>query len=344
MNRINIDKIHCAVDAPSSNQQQSRPMPNRLRSRVASILISSALFFTAASFGFGQNSDADRAQLLQSQTQPGIGGQFSSEGIENGHAASSPNDADLGEQQILKRVEEYKPWTLMASSPIFYTSNVALVDHGEVSDLVIAPLGALYYQPRITQTLYGLLDVRQQFFHYSKYDGFDFASFDAEAGLSYTIPRYHNLTVRGEYDFNRLTHSDDLSDEFYSNHQIIVGAEVPFRFNRASQLAVGSDINWSVGADHQSPRRNDYEAYANYIVSVTRALSLNASGRLVLRQYHQNGRDDLSEIFSLNANYALTPWCTVSAISSFANSDSNQDVFDYSVANVGGALTLAIKF
>ena len=34
----------------------------------------------------------------------------------------------------------------------------------------------------------------------------------------------------------------------------------------------------------------------------------------------------------------------VSAISSFAHNDSNQDVFDYNVANVGGAIALSAKF
>jgi len=49
----------------------------------------------------------------------------------------------------------------------------------------------------------------------------------------------------------------------------------------------------------------------------------------------KNGRTDVSEIISAAATYHLTNWCSISAISSFAHSDSNQDVFDYNVANVG---------
>jgi len=99
-----------------------------------------------------------------------------------------------------------------------------------------------------------------------------------------------------------------------------------------------------VAADHQSPRRNDYEAYLGYSATLTRALSVSAVGRIVTREYHQNGRTDLSEILSVTASYRLNNWCSISAISSFANSDSNQDVFDYSVANVGGAIALTAKF
>ena len=290
------------------------------------------------------SSDVDRAQLLQGQTQPPFAQGVSPEGVQGGHAAASPNDADLGEQEILKHVERYEPFTVSLSVPIFYTSNVALTRSGEVSDLVTAPVAAVYYQPRITKTFYGLVDVRQQFFYYNKYNSFDFGSMDVEAGLSYFLPQFHNLILRGEYDFNRLTSSDRILDEFFENHAIILNAELPFRFGRAQQLSLGGDVNISVGADHQRPRRNDYEAYAGYSASLTRAFSINAVGRVVVRDYYRGGRTDVSEILSASATYRLTPWWTVSAISSFAHNDSNQGVFDYDVGNVGGAISLAVKF
>src|SRR4029077_15478394 len=245
----------------------------------------------ATSFAQGPSSqDVDRAQLLQGQTQPPFGPAGLPEGVEDGHAASSPNDADIGEQEILKRTTEYQPLTLSLGSPIFYTSNVALTRSGELSDVVIAPVAAAYYQPRITKTLYANFDAREQIFYYGKYHSFDFGSLDVEAGLNYFLPQFHNLILRGEYDFNRLTFDDRLGDEFFSNHSLIFNAELPFRFSRAQQLSVGVDTNISLGADHQGPRRNDYEGYLAYSVNLTRALSINAVGRVVARDYHQNGR------------------------------------------------------
>ena len=67
-------------------------------------------------------------------------------------------------------------------------------------------------------------------------------------------------------------------------------------------------------------------------------------GHVVVRDYHQNGRTDVSEVLSLSGTYRATKWWSLSAISSFANSDSNQDMFDYRVVNAGGALSLAIRF
>ena len=297
------------------------------------------------SFAQGPTSqDVDRASLLQGQTQPSFGTSPTPEGFEDGHAAATPNDADIGQQEILKRETQYQPFTVSLASPIFYTSNVALTRRGEISDIVIAPTAAAYYQPRITKTLYANVDAREQVFYYGSNHGFDFGSLDVEAGLNYFMPQFHNLILRGEYDFNRLTFDDRLGDEFFSNHALILNAELPFRFSRAQQLSVGVDTNISLGADHQSPRRNDYEGYAGYTVSLTRAFTINAVGRVVARDYHQNGRTDVSEIISATATYRVTNWCSISAISSFAHNDSNQGVFDYNVGNAGGAIALQAKF
>ena len=317
----------------------------RLNLSVA--LICAALLFAARGQSFAQTApDADRAQLSQNQLGSPLGTapETTSEGVEDGHAAASPNDEDIGQQEILKRAAQYQPFTASLGCPIFYTSNVALTRSGEMSDVVIAPVAAVYYQPRITKTLYGNVDAREQVFYYADNRAFDFASLDVEAGLNYFLPQFHNLILRGEYDFNRLTMDDRLGDEFFSNHSLIFSAEVPFRFSRAQQLAVGVDTNISVGADHQSPRRNDYEGYLGYTVNLTRAFTINALGRVVARDYYRNGRTDVSEIISATATYRLTNWCSINAISSFAHSDSNQDVFDYDVANLGGAVSLAIKF
>ncbi len=300
------------------------------------------LSFTLAKSSLAQTVQADQAELARSQT--ALAPNVSPSGIVNGRAVSSPNDSDLGEQQILKRVEEYEPFTASVAVPIYYTSNVALTNSGERSDLITAPVGSVVYQPRITKTLYGLVDVRQQLFYYNQYPAFDFGSMDVEAGLIYLLPQFHNLILRAEYDFNRLTSSDRVLDEFYQNHSVIVNAEVPFRISRAAQVSLGGDANISVAADHQAPRRNDYDGYASCSVLLTRSLSIGGAARVVVRNYHQNNRTDVSEIVSATASLRLTNWWTVSAIGTFARSDSNHDVFDYSVVNAGGALALTAKF
>jgi hypothetical protein len=316
----------------------------RLNFLSAAVYAGTMWIFAATTFGQTVITGADRAQSLQSQTQPPFGSPTTPQGFEDGHAVTTPNDPDIGQQEILKPTAEYHPFTVSLGTPVFYTSNVALTNRGEVGDVVVAPVTGAFYDPQLAKNLYAHLGAREQIFYYGKFTAFNFGSLDCEAGLNYFLPAFHNLTLRAWYDFNRLTFDDRLGDEFFSNHSIILNAELPFRLSRAQQIIVGVDTNLSVAADHQSPRRNDYEGYLGYSVDLTRAFNIGAVGRVVDRDYHQNGRNDVSEIISATATYRLTDWCWLSAISSFAHNDSNQDVFDYDVANVGGAVSLAIKF
>jgi hypothetical protein len=312
----------------------------RFRRILLSIFCGLAFLHWQASKVNGQTSNADRAQLTQSQ----FGSNVTPEGFTDGHAAASPNDADLGEQEILKREQRYQPFTASVALPLYWTSNVALSRSHEKSDFIEAPVAGIYYEPRFTRTLYGLFDVREQLFYYDKYDSFNFGAFDVDVGLSCVLPQLENLILRAEYNYNRLTMKDSF-DDFFSNHALIFSAELPFRFGRAQQLSFGTAANISMTADPEAPRRNDYEAFVGYTASLTRDFSINAVGRLVVRDYyHQDSRVDLSEILALTANYRVSKFFTASAISTFAASQSNHSVFDYEVANVGGAVSLSIKF
>lgn len=286
-------------------------------------------------------TDAARADIAR--TQAGFGSDISPGGEINGHAVPSPNDPDLGEQAILKRSESYQPFTVSVALPIYYTSNVALVKSGEQDDFVEAPVVALSYQPRLTNTLYGFVLVREQLFYYDRFDGLNFGSFDAQAGLIYLVPAWHNLVLRGDFIYNRLTEKDSF-DAFFSNYSIFVNAEMPFRLDRAQQMSLGVDANISVTADPEQPRRNDYEAYVGYTVNLTRYLSIDAVGRLVVRQYQLTDRADLSEVLSTGANFNFNRYFSASAISTLAANQSNQGMFNYKVANVGGLLSLSVKF
>lgn len=291
---------------------------------------------------FAQSQNVDRAD--QARAQAPVVETAPPSGVEDGHAASSPNDADLGEQQILKRSESYQPFTTSDTLPIYWTSNAALTRSGEESDVLEAPSSGIFYQPRFKQTLFGLLDVRDQQFYYDRFDDLDFGAFDVDVGLTWIVPQLENLVLRAEYNYDRLTTKDSF-DAFFENHNVIVNAEVPLKIGRAQQLAFGTTATISARSIPETPRRNDYEAYLGYSVSLTRAFNVNAIGRLVVRDYyHEDSRADLSEIFALTATYSMTRYFSATALTTFAANQSNQEVFDYKVSNVGGALNLSFKF
>ena len=311
-------------------------------SRFRIFLSLGALFFVAASSAHGQATAADRARLVQSQIQVPNTGIDANNGVDQNYAAATPNDSDLGEQAILKRVEKTQPFSLEIGSPIYYTSNVALTDKNTVDDVIIAPVIGLTYSPKLGKTLYGDFSLRQQFFYYGNQTGFNFASFDAIAGAVYFVPKLHNLTLRANIDYNRLTGIDNF-DSFFSNVALGLSAEVPIQIGRAQQISLGVDGDVSLYATPTPPQRNDFGAYVGYVVNVSRSLSLDAAARLVVRPY-DSGRTDVSEVIALSANYRVRDNLTLSAISTFVANQSNRSTFDYRVFNIGGGITLTWKF
>src|ERR1051325_8866317 len=101
-----------------------RPIP---RKSVAMVTLWFACAFVIfVNNGWSQTVDADQRSLVRSQAPSPFGPNVTPSGVSDGHAVSTPNDTDLGEQQILKRVEEYDPFTVSIGAPFYWTSNVAL--------------------------------------------------------------------------------------------------------------------------------------------------------------------------------------------------------------------------
>jgi len=310
--------------------------------RKACVLLLVAVFTPA---GLAQTVQLNIAQMSRDQvTTAPTGPMVTTTGGDESHVVSSPIDADLGEQQILRRTEGYQPFTVSVGVPFYWTSNVALTNSGEQSDFIVSPVAAISYQPKLpVQNLYFYASVREQLFYYDRLTDFDFGSFDVALGLSYTMPQLHNLTLHAGYDYNRLTEKNSF-DAFFNNHMLALNAELPFKINRAQWLSVGADTYISLGADPQGPRRHDFDWYVVYSVQLTRALTLGASGRLILHEYVQGDRVDVNEMVSVNASYSISDYLSVSALASFAANQSNHSVFNYEVGNIGGAVSFSIRF
>jgi hypothetical protein len=285
----------------------------------------------------------DRAALLRSSA-PGVTDPYADEnGVDNGRAVESANDADVGEQEILKRIERYEPWSASIATPFYYTSNVALARSGEQSDVVFAPAAGVTFAPRLTRTLYGSFSVQNQQFYYDKFGALNFGSFDVRAGLSTVLPTLHNLVLRGEYDYNRLTTTNSFSS-FFDNHSIFLSAELPFRFGRAQQLSLGADANITLAASPSPPQRDEFDVYVGYAANLTRALTVSAVGRIFIRDYRNIDRTDVSEVLALTANYQINKYFSAGLASTLAWSQSSQSVFEYDVANIGGAVSFTFRF
>jgi hypothetical protein len=124
----------------------------------------------------------------------------------------------------------------------------------------------------------------------------------------------------------------------------VIAAEMPFQFSRAHHMLVGGNMNISLEADPIQSQRNDYETFVAYALSLSRSFSVDAAVLVAVHDYRLGDRVDLNEVLSFSANYRIADWLAIGAISSFAWNQSNHSVFDYNVANVGGALTVTVRF
>ena len=310
---------------------------------AGSLLAAAVLLFASAGLRAQQVQVQDRAQLLRSQTNASVDPYSEDNGVDNGRAVSTANDADVGEQEILKRIERYQPFTASIATPFYYTSNVALTNRNEKGDVLFAPAADIAYLPHFTKTLFGAFSIQHQQFYYDKYSALNFGSLDFRAGLTLILPKAHDLFLHAEYDYNRLTTSNSFND-FFNNHSIFMNAELPFRFGRAQQLSLGLDANVSMDASPSAPQRDEFDFYVAYAVNLTRSISLTAVGRAFVRDYRNIDRTDVSGILALTANYRINKYFSAGLASTLATSHSNKSVFDYDVANIGGAFSLTFKF
>src|SRR5689334_3903575 len=142
---------------------------NFIGPRLAAGLLAGVCLLAPIGFVSAQDvSVQDRAALLRNSGPAPTDPYSEDNGDDNGRAVESPNDTDIGEQEILKRVERYEPFTVSVATPFYYTSNVALVRNRVQGDVLFAPAAGVTYAPRFTKTLYGSFTLQRQEFYYDK--------------------------------------------------------------------------------------------------------------------------------------------------------------------------------
>ncbi|HEX8310651.1 MAG TPA: hypothetical protein VF614_04985 [Chthoniobacteraceae bacterium] len=258
-------------------------------------------------------------------------------------APSSPGDSDLGTQAILKSQYAAKRWFIFGDLAGFHTNNVALTSRNKFDDQFLVATFGFSYQQKITDQLEADFTIRGATFRYCEFDQLNFTSIDAGAGLTYRIPQLANTTAFLRYNFNDLI-SEESGDEFFQNHTITAGVQKVFPLARAHAVIVGASAQWGF-ADPKEAERDEYGVYLGYHVDFTRALQAQVFYRSAYYRYSAKPqREDFNQNVSANLRYKLTSWASLNASASLGFNRSNQDVYDYDVANTGGGLTLEVRF
>ena len=257
-------------------------------------------------------------------------------------APSSPGDADLGDQFILKQREKSTPFTFYGNVSGNYTNNVALQSNGGKGDnFLLGEMGVGWthaFSPN-----FGLdLGVRQQFFRYDRYTALDFDGLNVVAGAHYALPQLGGIVLFAGYAFDRLV--DMSQEEFYVNHSLSVGAQKTWALSRAHSLFVAYNSDFSVASDPDNQGRNYHCLTGGYNVDLTRRLSGQFTYKLTLVDYKSIDRLDVNNLVAIGFGFKITPWCVVSAMGSYIFNSSNRSEFEYQVGNVAVNLGLNARF
>lgn len=284
---------------------------------------------------------AAQTDVASGQAGPGEGGTPTSQTGEE--APKMEGDEEYGVQKILYKRSNWDPWSFRFDFGGSYTSNVALVDRGEIDDWFLQSGITLGYVPQIKGGLFARTMVSDQIFRYSANDFFDFDLLRAQAGLLYAFPRagtawdplLGNLVLYADYNYYRIAEPWDWGDDSFDNHSISIGGDKTWRFSRGHSIVAGVNADWSLDASRPEPQRDEYTAYVAYKVKWTGNIESTLAYRAGLYDYSHQDRRDFNQIVSLGLEYRITDWLRLNTTVSGTFNNSDRSVYDYKALNTG---------
>jgi hypothetical protein len=243
----------------------------------------------------------------------------------------------------LQKSERPQPWTLFADGGFVYTSNVALTNRNPHDDIFFVGEGGVAYEWKLQPDLTLAGTVEEQYFAYERFNQLDFGSLDFALALSYTAHQLDDIVLSVQAGFTRLTHSSVADNEFFRNGGLSMGAQKLFSIGRAQLIGVSGDIDLGLSVPHVA-EREDFGLGTNYVVQLTRHLSIQTGLLAAYYLYADTEREDFNLSGTGGASYAFTPWCTLGVTVSGTLDRSSQELLAYNVFNAGATLLFRLHF
>lgn len=282
------------------------------------------------------NTDVERGDMMTTLSRQLTG-------PESGAIASSPADADLGDQRILVPDDRYKAFTLFSNVSEFYTTNAALSNGNEQADWFTAMQFGAAWVPRLTGNLFGEATALQQLFRYANLSGLSFNSLDLGAGLIYVVRELDDLSLFARYNYNLLTNASSDGSLFYQQ-TIRLGLNKPFVFSRAHSANVGLVADLNLDGWPGYALRNRFALLTGYTVNLTRLLQANLFYQIGYFPFAETSRRDWNQLVSLGFTLNINPRFSINTSVSGGFNSSNDNLYTYSVLNTGIGVSANYKF
>ena len=284
-------------------------------------------------------------------------------------------DDGFGRQVVLFRRATWEPWNAKLDVGGFFTSNVALAEEGEVEDFFLKSSLQVSYTPQIVGNLFASFSVGDQIFRYSDNSDLDFDLFSADAGLLYATPHsftsdptkprplwdiaFSDTNVWLKYSYYRIAEPWGFAAFSFENQSLILGAQKNWKISRGLALFGGAMAEWSMDANDDRPRRDEYSAWVGARMDWTSRLSSTLTYRAGLYDYYEElmtidlktlqatgtkARRDFNQTIALSTEYKIKDWLRTWASVSATFNNSNIENLDYSVLNAGVAVGFTISW
>lgn len=252
-------------------------------------------------------------------------------------------EADLGIQEGIPAPPRRLGAYLVGNAGLNYTSNPSLSKNGGRGDLYFAGGGGAGLRPNLSGGFYLDGHVSDQVFQYAQFSSLNFNYFNAGGGLDYVFENLGQLTASVRYEYQRYLDGNTL-DEFYVNNALTTALFKQFRINDAMTIQTGWLGSFSLTATPSSARRHENDFWLGWRWRLLTPLELQTFYILSLFYYPQGSRLDVTNNVGVALTLSLTRWASLTASTGFGANNSTDSFFDYTVVNVGGTLTLDVRF
>jgi hypothetical protein len=284
-------------------------------------------------------------------------------------------NADIGEQHILKVIPNPTRWEVVADSRFFYTDNATLSQLTANNPLTSSSVFVNTISAAYAPTPYKFGDgrfaptagYRAQWYNYegknlpggTSVSSLDFNAQTAFIGGKYLMP--NNWQLFGEFDYTRIVQQPEYSLEFYHEYVPSFGVQRLVQISQNSLISISlmTDYHFSWVPNPPTPSQDHMDD------TLSLAYSWQPIPKIVVQPYYRftysryrfdsagnnSARNDLLNSFGFSVSYYFTPWLSLQAFDNYdyRSSDDNSLAFagfnlGYRAFNLGVDLTATFRF
>lgn len=258
-------------------------------------------------------------------------------------ATPSPADADLGEQLLLTQNRRYRPFSINANWATTWTSNAFYTPDHPVEDVFMNSSLQAVALPHLGNNLFLEATAQIQGYRYFRNPVLDFNSLEAGAGLLKVFREFADLGVYARYEYSELF-SAHGSGELLHEHSIITGARKMFQFSRANALFLSAEASFSLGGAPGYALASEYTFFAAHQVQWGRYFQTSLYYQMQTLAFSQGGRADFRNNLGLSLNLQPYKWLSLYSSMWMGWNASNEEQYNFFVANLGGGVGASINF